>query len=205
MNGLAALVVAGSGQSNSALAGMFEARTRATVRYADPAAWITATAVGRALSDFGDRLTASQHEVGVVVVSDQGPNAAMSEVQAGASTGFSSPLRYAASNPGSLVAVVCIAFGFRGPTLNLMMRPENGVPVALQLCAGWLRRRSARWMVLATFRADSAGTGFSRAILLAHADPLRKPGNCPMQSVAEWLTQPDEARTIHEDSYTETH
>jgi len=205
VNGLAALVVARSGQSNSAPADMFGARTRATVRYADPAAWITATAVARALSDFEDRLTASQHDVGVVVVSDQGPNAAMSEVQGATSTGFSSPLRYAASNPGSLVAVACIAFGFRGPTLNLTMRPEDGVPVALQICASWLTRRSARWMVLATFRAESAGTGFSRAILLAQADQLRKPGNSSIQSAAEWLTQSDETRRIHEDSYTEAH
>jgi hypothetical protein len=58
---------------------------------------------------------------------------------------------------------------------------------------------------LATFRAESAGTGFSRAILLAQADQLRKPGNSSIQSAAEWLTQSDETRRIHEDSYTEAH
>jgi hypothetical protein len=206
MNGLDAMIVAGCGDSSSVSPDMFEARTRATVRYADPAAWIIANAVARALATFGHPLTTYQHEVGMVVVSDQGPSTAMGEIQAAASAGFSSPLRYAASNPGSLVAVTCIAFGFRGPTLNLTMRPEDGVPVAIELCAGWLTRRTARWMLLATCKSDPVGTGLGRAILFAPKDPMGKPDNFSMRSAAEWLKHAGEIKNIYEESaYTEAH
>ena len=189
MNDLDALVVAGSGEARSPCPELFEARTRATVRYADPAAWITAAAVAHALSNVRDRLAASLHEVGLVVVSDQGPTSTMADVNAATSTGFSSPLRYAASSPGSLAGVACIAFGFRGPTLNFTMLPDEGVPVALQLCSGWLTRGVARYMVLATFRAADLTTGFSRALLLAHSEQSGEFGNPLTQSVADWLIQ----------------
>ena len=205
MNRWGTLAVAGSGEANAALLELFESRARATIRYADPSAWITATAVARAIADFRDRLKADQHEVGMIAVSDQGPAAAMSEVQQAASSGFCSPLRYAAANPGSLVAVTCIAFGFRGPTLNLTMCPTDGVSVALHLCAGWLRRRSARWMVLATFRGHSIETGCSRAILLADPESFKQPANDLNCAVAEWLAYTGEVNRIHEVSLTQTH
>lgn len=189
-NGLGTVVVAGSGEANSLEPDLFEARTRRAVRYADPAAWITAAAVAHALAEVRDLLALSLHEVGVVVVSDQGPTSTMAEVNAATSTGFSSPLRYAASSPGSLAGVACIAFGFRGPTLNFTMLPDNGVPVALKLCTGWLSRRVARYMVLATFRTTDLTTGFSRAVLLAHSELSGGLGNLLTQSaVSDWLLQ----------------
>jgi hypothetical protein len=189
-NGLGTVVVAGSGEASSLQPDLFEARTRATVRYADPAAWITAAAVAQALAELRDLLTVSLHEVGVIVVSDQGPTHTMAEVNATTATGFSSPLRYAASSPGSLAGVTCIAFGFRGPTLNFTMLPDNGVPVALKLCTGWLTRRVARYMVLATFRAADHTTGFSRAVLLAHPELSGGLGNLlTLSSVSDWLIQ----------------
>src|SRR5580704_7877769 len=99
---------------------------------------MTASAVARAFSERGDLLTGPLPGVGMVLVSDRGPAVTMMEVQTGATTGFVSPMRYAASNAGSLAGVACIAFGFRGPTLNLTMLPEIGVPIALQICSGWL-------------------------------------------------------------------
>ena len=47
MNELGALMVAGSGEAAPHQRDLFEARIRATVRYADPAAWITATPLPR--------------------------------------------------------------------------------------------------------------------------------------------------------------
>jgi hypothetical protein len=189
-NDLGTLVVVGSGEANSLQPDMFEARTRATVRYADPAAWITAAAVAQALAEVRDLLAVSMHEVGVIVVSDQGPTHTMAEVNAATATGFSSPLRYAASSPGSLAGVTCIAFGFRGPTLNLTMLPGNGVPVALTLCTGWLTRRVARYMALATFRGADLATGVSRAVLLAHAELSGAQGNHLIKSsVSDWLVR----------------
>ncbi len=132
------MAILGAGEAESHQPDLFEARARTAVRFADPAAWITATAVARAVSASSYSLLLPLHEVGVVVVSDQGPEATMAEVCAAAKTGFSSPLRYAASSPGSLAGVSCIAFGFRGPTLNLTMSIEAGIPTLCK-CAplGW--------------------------------------------------------------------
>lgn len=182
------MVVAGLGEADTPQRDLFDARARATVRFADPAAWTTATAVARAISESRTLLAPFLHQVGVVVVSDQGPAATMAEVRAAATTGFSSPLRYAAASPGSLAGVSCIAFGFRGPTLNLSMRPEQGVPVALQMCSGWLARGTARCVVLATHTSRGADAHFSRAVLFAHPDisvGLVKPST---PSITDWLS-----------------
>src|SRR3984893_18790740 len=184
------MVVAGSGEANSLRPDLFEARTRATVRYADPAAWITAAAVALALSESKDLVAASSHEIGMVVVSDQGPATSMAEVNAATPSGFSSPLRYAASNPGSLAGVSCIAFGLRGPTINLTMLPADGISVALRLCEGWLNRGVARWMVLATFSVNRLEGKCSRALLLGRQDLTGGVGKPLTQSVADWLVSP---------------
>jgi hypothetical protein len=180
-------MVAATGEADEPRLELFEPRTRATVRYADPAAWITAGAVAAALSGSKVLPPASSHEIGLAVVSDYGPAASMAEIYAATSRGFSSPLRYVASNPGSLVGVSCIAFGLRGPTINLTMRPGYGVSVALSLCAGWLNRGVARWMVLATFSANRLGAKCSRALLLGHQDLAGGVGKPLTQSVADWL------------------
>jgi hypothetical protein len=185
-------VVVGSGEADSPRPELFEAKTRATVRYADPAAWITAAAIANAISDLRDRLAGCLHQVGLVVVSDQGPTATMAEVNEATANGFSSPLRYAASSPGSLVGVACIAFGFRGPTLNITMRPVDGVPVALQLCDNWLSREVARYMVLATFNTAGSATGFSRALLLANPESTGAESNLLTSSAAGWLMETGE-------------
>lgn len=187
MSGWSDLVVAGSGKADAPQPDLFEARTRATVRYADPAAWTAATAVARALSESKDSLLPSSHDIGMVMVSDHGPVASMADINAVTPSGFSSPLRYAASNPGSLVGVSCIAFGLRGPTINLTMLPNDGVPVGLQLCANWLNRQAARWMVLATFTANGLQDRRSRALLLGHS--ARGAGTPLTQTVTNWLLQ----------------
>jgi hypothetical protein len=186
---LSALAVAGSGEADSPRPDLFEAQTRATVRYADLAAWITAAAIGKAISSLRGLLGGCLHQVGLVAVSDQGPATTMAEVNAATTNGFSSPLRYAASSPGSLVGVACIAFGFRGPTLNFTMCPADGVPVALQLCDSWLSRGVARYMVLATFNAAGLTTGLSRALLLAKPEHIRGSSNLLTPSVADWLME----------------
>jgi hypothetical protein len=186
---LSTLAVAGSGEADSPQPDLFEARTRATVRYADPAAWITAAAIANAISSFRDELAGCLHQVGVVVVSDQGPTATMAEVNAATANGFSSPLRYAASSPGSLAGVACIAFGFRGPTLNFTMCPADGVPVALQLCDNWLSRGVVRYMVLATFNAGGPTAGLSRALLLAHPELTGGRSHLLTAPDADWLME----------------
>jgi hypothetical protein len=188
MIGLDMLVVAGTGEAGSHRPELFEARTRATVRYADSGAWITAAAVGAAISGLREELSASLHDVGMIVVSDRGPTTTMAEVNDAALKGFSSPLRYSAASPGTLVGVACIAYGFRGPTLNLTMRPKDGVRVAIQLSENWLFRGVARYMVVATFAAPGGSPcGIARAVLLNTPQPHNAYRNSMNEFTARWL------------------
>jgi hypothetical protein len=182
--------VAGTGEATAHDPNLFEAKIRATIRYADPAAWITANAVHHALAGAGEILAEFRHQIGIITISDQGPEKSMAKMQADGETSFSSPLHYAASGPWTLAGVSCIAFGLRGPTLNLTMEPRTGVPVALGLCAGWLTRNVAPFVVVAASRADTFGSTVSRAALLA--SPGFAGSVAPLtESVAAWLATAD--------------
>jgi len=167
MSALSKLTVVGSGETGSSQREMFDARVRATVRYADPAAWTTASAVKIAFAGAEELLSESRHEIGMIAISDEGPGEAMAEVLEEGTKGFSMPMHYAAASPGTLAGVSCIAFGLRGPTMNLTMTPQDGIPVALTLCAGWLARKAARFMIVATCRTNSSGNLMSHALILA--------------------------------------
>jgi hypothetical protein len=186
LSDLNALIVVGSGEADSYRPDLFEAKVRATVRYADPAAWTTATAVAVALTGAASLLAEWRDEVGIITISDQGPSKSMAKMQADGATGFSSPLHYAASSPGTLVGVSCIAFGLRGPTMNLTMAPRDGVPVALIVCANWLARKVARFMVVAAHRTSCSGAMMSRAELLAPPE-FSGTGKPLTESTAAWL------------------
>jgi hypothetical protein len=192
MNQLHKLMVAGSGEAGASQRDLFDARVRATVRYADPAAWTTAAAVMSALAGAEELLAKWRHEIGMIAISDQGPGGTIAEVLAEGSRGFSQPMHYAAASPGTLVGVPCIAFGLRGPTMNLTMVPREGIPVALTLCAGWLERKIAKLMIVATCGAGSSGVLMSHALLLAPTGFLGS-GTPLTESAITWLAavEPD--------------
>ena len=91
MSELNQLTVAGTGEASSHEPDLFDARFRATVRYADPAAWITANAVHFALAGAEDLLAEGRHEIGMIAISDQGLAQSMAKVQAEGRQDF--PLR----------------------------------------------------------------------------------------------------------------
>jgi hypothetical protein len=187
------VMVVGTGEATSHDPGLFEAKIRATVRFADPAAWITANAVHHALARAEGILAEFRHQIGIITVSDQGPSQSMAKMQADGETGFSSPLHYAASGPWTLAGVSCIVFGLRGPTLNLTMDPREGLPTALTMCEGWLTRNVAPFMVVAASRADGSGAIMSRAVLLA--PPGFAGSDAPLtESSLAWLAAVDPAR-----------
>jgi hypothetical protein len=196
MSELYQLTVAGSGETGSSQRDRFDAKVRATVRYADPAAWTTATAVANALAGAEELLAKWRHEIGMIAISDLGPGGTMAEVQSEGSKGFSMPMHYAASSPGTLVGVSCIAFGLRGPTMNLTMTPQEGIPVALTLCAGWLSRKFARCMVVATCSTGSFGMK-SHAVLLA-LPGFSGSGKPLTESIITWLAAVDPAGGVNE-------
>ena len=184
MNDLSAFIVAGLGEADAFERDLFDPKIRASIRYADQAAWITATAVNRALTAAGDGWSELRHQTGMIVVGDQGPRATMAGMQ---EEGFSSPLHYAASGPWTLVGVSCIAFGFRGPTLSLTMDPQDGLATALTLCQTWLARKAARLMVVATCRTDASGATLARALLIAPPRVLAA-GRPLTAAELDWLT-----------------
>ncbi len=197
MSEMKPLMVVGTGEAASHDPGLFDAKIRATVRFADPAAWITANAVHHALAGAEGILAEFRHQIGILTISDQGPGKSMAKMQTDGEAGFSSPLHYAASGPWTLAGVSCIAFGLRGPTLNLTMEPPEGVPVALGLCEGWLTRKVAPFLVVAGCRADASGAILSRAVLLAPTE-FSGPGAPLTESVISWLAAVDPAVDLME-------
>jgi hypothetical protein len=143
---------------------------RASVRYADPAAWTTATAVARLLATGPAPVASIREHVGIVVVSDDGPQLTMNVVAEAARSGYASPLRYPAANPGSLAGVSSIAHRLRGPTLVLIVPPQRGVLPALALSGSWLRKQQVPAVIVAAHARLASGGHLARALLLSAAD-----------------------------------
>ncbi len=183
-----ALMIMGKGEARQPQPELFDARLRTIVRYADPAAWICAVAVAQAVATMKEELTAVRDQVGVVVVSDLGPQETIQALDDAAAAGFSSPLRFPAGNPGSLVGVTCILNGFRGPTINFIMPPESGVPAGLVLAAGWLHRRICSFVVVTSCaRPDEQGL-CARSLLLSTRDGKPARGLTLVDAEADWLS-----------------
>ena len=83
MNDLSAFLIAGSGEAEAFERDLFDPKIRASIRYADQAAWITATAVTRALARAGDGWSELRHQIGMIVLGDQGPGATMAGMRGG--------------------------------------------------------------------------------------------------------------------------
>lgn len=202
------LVVAGRGEAIDSKRNQFDPVARAgaaagadprragaeaalgAIRYADPASWTTATAVAHALAGDRDAVLAAHDRVGVIVTSAEGPVEAMAAMNEASRSGSSSPIRFPASNAGSLTGIPTIGFTFRGPTLMLTLPAERGVPVALLLAEAWLRRGQADYvMVAACGRID--GKLAARCLLLG---PAGHDSGAPLDRDADaaWLaTLPD--------------
>jgi hypothetical protein len=187
----ASLCVIGRGEATASEPELFDPKARATVRYADPASWITAAAIVKAMTPIRAMVMDHAHDVGVIVISDEGPTETIAAVAKAALEGQSSPLRYPAANPGAMAGVTCIALGFRGPTINLIMPPADGVVAGLIMCDGWLKRGMARIMVQATFCDQGPPSRRARAVLLATAQNAGKNAEPMTPGLARWLMQTD--------------
>jgi hypothetical protein len=76
--------------------------------------------------------------------------------------------------------------------MNLTMVPQDGIPVALTLCTGWLARKVAKFMIVATCRTSSFGTMMSHAVLLAPSG-FSGAGTPLTESIITWLAAVDPA------------
>jgi len=180
-------VVCSSGEASHVQKDLFDRQALAVVRYADPAAWVVATAVARALAARKDQVNAAKDRVGIVVASSHGPMETLRKVAEDARSGFASPLRYPASNPGSVAGVSCILFGLQGPTLNLLMKPTEGVPLGLLLSSRWLDRGAAAGMVVAACIRDPRGQYLARCLLIGSDDAGAVRSEGDREAARNWL------------------
>ena len=164
------LIVVGHGEADAVQRELIDPRAWSTVRYADPAAWVTATSVARALAASCQQTAALRSQVGLVVTSAEGSVETMATVSEAARAGFASPLRFPAANPASLAGVSCIAFGFQGPTLNLVLPSSRGVPLGVLLAGRWLRCGAAAYVVVAACSRRSPGRYLARSLLFTNRD-----------------------------------
>jgi hypothetical protein len=187
-SGAVSLAIIGKGAADRAEPELFDARLRTVVRYADPSAWISAAAVAHAVAPSKETFAAMRDKVGVIAISDEGPQEAMQSLEEAALAGFSSPLRFPAANPGSLVGVTCILLGFRGPTMNFIMPPVSGVPMGLVLAAGWLQRRVCSSVVVTSCAHSGAQGPSARSLWLSARDGVVVPASPLDDAQAAWLS-----------------
>ena len=186
------IVVAGRGEADLPDKALFDRRAVAAVRYADPAAWVTAAAVARARGAVPRDIAAGER-IGLVVSSAHGPAETIATVAEAAREGFPSPLRYPAANPGSLVGVTCILLGLRGPTMNLLASPAEGIAMGLFLAGRWVGRQAADGVFVAVCVHRAPGQVHARALLLKHETDVALPVAVLEESNA-WLMSASCAR-----------
>jgi hypothetical protein len=148
---------------------------------------VVATAAARAMAGARDAVAAAGEGVGVLVTSPRGPVETIAAVAQAAREGFSSPLRYPASNPGSLAGVTCIALGLRGPTLVLTMPPADGAAVGLVLGGRWIERGDVPLAVVAACWERSPGRPTARCVLLGRAAKPDEGGSLDRSRDGAWL------------------
>jgi hypothetical protein len=161
------LIVVGKAEAAEPQMDLFSAAARSVVRYADPLCWTAATAVARLLAAAPDAGKPIRHSTGLITISPHGPAQTIAAVAEASAAGFSSPLRYPASNPGALAGIICITHDLRGPTLNFVTPASIALPAAAILAQSWISNHALpRVVMLVSGRVDR--TKFpARCLLLA--------------------------------------
>jgi hypothetical protein len=183
------------GEADEVDKSLFPRQAVTAVRYADTAAWVTAAAIARAIAPVQEETLRERDRVAVLVTSDHGPEETIAALARAAREGYSSPLRFPAGNPGSLVGVSCILMGFRGPTLNLLMPPAEGIQIAWFMTGRWLQSTAAHVVAAAICRRLSPGRYLARAVLLGHREADGNPAEWDVERTTAWMvSEPDVVR-----------
>ncbi|MFE4016045.1 polyketide synthase [Streptomyces sp. NPDC059101] len=116
--------------------------------YADPAAWLVAETVDRALTDCAERVLDAADDTAILVMSATGSEWTIRRIAASVPRSRVSPLRFAGANPGVLAGLPALRHGLRGPSLLLAAHPDQAAPVAFTVIDGWLADGHARHVIL---------------------------------------------------------
>ncbi|MCP3803125.1 hypothetical protein NLX83_27995 [Allokutzneria sp. A3M-2-11 16] len=136
--------------------------------YADPVAWLITDAVAAVLNTRG---ALDPTTVGVLVVSEHSTEHTQRLVAETVAQGRISPMRFAAAGPGSLVGVVCAAFGFQGPTLMLSMSAEHATPVVDALLSDWLHDSAEHVIVVTHDIAEDGRHSVTCSVVDGRSEP----------------------------------
>jgi hypothetical protein len=150
---------------------------------------MTAAAVANAMEApaLRDAIAADHDRVGVIAISAEGPIEAMAAMCDATKSGSSSPIRFPASNAGSLAGLTSIAFSFRGPTLMLTLPARRGAPVAFTLAEAWLTREVAGFVVVSCCGRRGDGQPVARSLWLRAAAPAVGAAPLDRGSDVDWL------------------
>jgi hypothetical protein len=126
-------------------------QVRAIVRYADPSTWPIADAVFKLLQANHINYKDEGLEIGMILVGDAGPSAAIQSVAESVQAGRISPMHFAAANAGAAIGICCTAFNFHGPTLAITLPVKTGKSIAEMMASRWLNDKSAKIMIIVTY------------------------------------------------------
>ncbi|MFF7530447.1 hypothetical protein [Streptomyces bobili] len=145
--------------------------------YADPVAWLMTEAVAAALKACGDAAPENPEEVGVVAVAERATVRTLRALADAVPHGRISPMRFAGAGPGSVVGVVCSAFGFHGPASMLPMPLAPAVPLARALCGDWLLGDppGAAHVLVVTHGTTDEGKHQAHCLVVSGPTPTRRP------------------------------
>jgi hypothetical protein len=116
-------------------ADLAQVERRGPLKYADPAAWLVRLAVDGARRTYAGP---PDGPVGVIGVSEFATGHSLRAVAADAAAGHSSPRRFVAASPGTLIGLSCIEFGYDGPSMLLTMPETPGRELAAVIAGSWL-------------------------------------------------------------------
>ncbi|MFG2225080.1 polyketide synthase [Streptomyces sp. NPDC048644] len=134
--------------------------------YADPAAWLVAETVDRALADCAEPVLDAADDTGIVVMSASGTERTMRRIAGSVPRSRVSPLRFAGANPGVLAGLPALRHGLRGPSLLLAAHPDRVAPVAFTVIEGWLADGHTRHVLLAGLQSTAEERQLCRCLVL---------------------------------------
>ncbi|MFJ9613962.1 polyketide synthase [Streptomyces noursei] len=137
--------------------------------YADPAAWLVAETVDRALAGCAEPLGDATDDTAILVMSATGSERTIRRIADSVPRSRVSPLRFAGANPGVLAGLPALRHGLRGPSLLLAAHPDTAAPVAFTVIAGWLADGHARHAILVGLQSTAEDRELCHCLVLTSA------------------------------------